>query len=317
MMLNYLLAIFVMLLLAHRFFSWFRSRRNLVIVLYGLASITICIELGLVLIVTMALFESINRTVGEASLLSTSPVFPPAISYLADKINSIYITFSIISFVTTWIATALLLRQYSLKLGKVRYWFVVGLPLLYFLFQFIAFILDTYVPFITGNTVYDSILVTLIFTLSKPVRQYLTISGFGLLILFIADQAITLISIPYPPFGLATISFLGLSSYMILVGIYSSAISLAEDTTLRKSIREFTLGQSRLLDSIGSAEMQQELERKAMELIKQNQDRMAEETGIQSSLSEEDMKQYLERVIREVKMQRTSDKKSETNNGNI
>jgi len=322
MMLSYILAIFMMLLLALRFFSWFRSRRNLVIVLYGLASVTICIELGLVLIVTMGLFESITRTVGGANLLGMSPVFPPTLSYLADKINSTYIIFSIISFVMTWIATALLLRQYSLKLGKVRYWSVVSLPLLYFLFQFIAFILNTSVPLLTGNSIYDSIVITLIFTLSKPVggilfgiafwtmakdipanktiRQYLIISGFGLVILFIADQAITLVAIPYPPFGLPTIAFLGLSSYMIIVGIFSSAISVAEDTNLRKSIRNFTLGQSRLLDSIGSAEVQQELERRVIELTKQNQDRMIEETGIQSSLSEEDMKKYLQQVIKEV-----------------
>jgi len=322
MMLSYILAIFMMLLLALRFFSWFRSRRNLVIVLYGLASVTICIELGLILIVTTALFESINRTVGGANLLSMSPVFPPAISYMADKINSAYIIFSVVSFVMTWIATALLLRQYSLKLRKLRYWSVVSLPLLYFLFQFIAFILNTYVPFLTGNSIFDSIVITLIFTLSKPIggilfgiafwtmakdipanktiRQYLIISGFGLLVLFIADQAVTLIAIPYPPFGLATISFLGLSSYMILVGIFSSAISVAEDTSLRKSIRNFTLGQSRLLDSIGFAEVQQELERRVMELTKQNQERMVEETGIKSSLSEEDMKQYLQQVIKEI-----------------
>src|SRR3989442_7658333 len=136
-----------------------------------------------------------------------------------------------------------------------------------------------------------SILVTLIFTLSKPVggilfgvafwtmakdvsankivREYLIIAGFGLLMLFISDQAITLISIPYPPFGLVTISFLGLSSYMILVGIFSSAISVAEDSTLRKSIRDFTIGQSRLLDSIGSAQMEQEIERKVLVFTKQ------------------------------------------------
>ena len=50
MMLSSILAIFMMLLLVHRFFSWLRSRRSLVIVLYGLASVTIGIELGLVLI---------------------------------------------------------------------------------------------------------------------------------------------------------------------------------------------------------------------------------------------------------------------------
>ena len=49
-------------------------------------------------------------------------------------------------------------------------------------------------------------------------------------------------------------------------------------------------------------------------MTKQNQDRMVVESGIQSSLTEEDMKEYLQQVISEVKKQKTSTDK--TNNGN-
>jgi hypothetical protein len=334
---SYILAISMMVLLTQRFFSWFRSKRNIVILLYGLASATIAIELGLTLVITNALFESINRTVAGAGLISMSPVYPASIASLMNSVNSFYIIFSIASFIMTWVATALLLRHYSLKLGKVRYWTVVSLPLLYFLFQFVAFTLNANLLLLSGNSIFFSILVTLIFTLSKPVggilfgvafwtmakdvsankvvREYLIIAGFGLLTLFISDQAITLIAIPYPPFGLVTISFLGLSSYMILVGIFSSAISVAEDSNLRKSIRDFTLGQSRLLDSIGSAQMEQEIERKVLVFTKQVQERMVEETGVEPSLTEDETKQYLEQVIREVKKQKASANKNHNGNG--
>lgn len=40
---------------------------------------------------------------------------------------------------------------------------------------------------------------------------------------------------------------------------------------------------------------------KVITFTKRNQDRMAEETGIQSSLSEDDVKEYLQQIIREVK----------------
>ncbi|MFZ0325701.1 MAG: hypothetical protein WBP64_03765 [Nitrososphaeraceae archaeon] len=53
---------------------------------------------------------------------------------------------------------------------------------------------------------------------------------------------------------------------------------------------------------------------KVITFTKRNQDRMAEETGIQSSLSEEDVKEYLQQIIREVNKQRTTTNK--TNNGN-
>jgi hypothetical protein len=52
---------------------------------------------------------------------------------------------------------------------------------------------------------------------------------------------------------------------------------------------------------------------KVITFTKRNQDRMAEETGIQSSLSEEDVKEYLQQIIREVNKRTTTNK---TNNGN-
>jgi hypothetical protein len=46
---------------------------------------------------------------------------------------------------------------------------------------------------------------------------------------------------------------------------------------------------------------EQEIEKRVLALTKQNQDRMAEETGIQPSLTDEDVKEYLDQVIEEVK----------------
>jgi hypothetical protein len=56
------------------------------------------------------------------------------------------------------------------------------------------------------------------------------------------------------------------------------------------------------------AQMEEEIQTKVIAFTKRNQDRMTEETGIQSSLTEEDMKEYLEQVIREVKEDRESKK---------
>jgi hypothetical protein len=146
------------------------------------------------------------------------------------------------------------------------------------------------------------------------VRQYMIIAAIGFVLLFVSDQAPVLVSAPYPPLGLASISFFGLASYLILIGIYSSAVSVSEDSKLRQTIRGLTTKESKLLDSIGTAQMEQEIEKRVLSLTKQNKDRLAEETGIQSSLTEEDMKQYLEEVISEVKMQKRTTGK--TNGGN-
>ena len=83
--------------------------------------------------------------------------------------------------------------------------------------------------------------------------------------IFASEQAIILVNKPYPPFGLPTISFLGLSSYLLLlIGIYSSAISVSEDSKLRQSIRNSALRETKLLDSIGMAQMEQEIQRRVI-----------------------------------------------------
>lgn len=131
------------------------------------------------------------------------------------------------------------------------------------------------------------------------------ISAYGMILLFSSNQASGLVLAPYPPFGLATVSFFGLASYLIFLGIYSSAISVPEDPSLRQTIRSIA-PESRLLDSIGTAQMEQEIQARVIAFTKRNQDKMVEETGIESSLTEEDVKEYLEEVILEVKERRNS-----------
>jgi hypothetical protein len=74
---------------------------------------------------------------------------------------------------------------------------------------------------------------------------------------------------------------------------------------LRKSIRRYAVDESKLLDSIGMAQMEAEIEKKVLTLAKRNQEKMAEESGVQSSLSEDDIKQYLGQVLQEVRKKKT------------
>jgi hypothetical protein len=51
--------------------------------------------------------------------------------------------------------------------------------------------------------------------------------------------------------------------------------------------------------------MEQELQKRVLTIAKKNSDNMIEETGVQPSLSEYDMKQYLEEVLKEIKVRKT------------
>ncbi len=60
-----------------------------------------------------------------------------------------------------------------------------------------------------------------------------------------------LVRLIYPAFGLVTLSFFGLESYLVLVGIYSTVMSVARDSELRKSIRKSAEDQAKLLSEMG------------------------------------------------------------------
>jgi hypothetical protein len=59
---------------------------------------------------------------------------------------------------------------------------------------------------------------------------------------------------------------------------------VSEDSKLRQWIRNFAL-ESRLLDSIETEQMEQEIQRRVLTVTRENQERMAEESGIQTSLT--------------------------------
>jgi len=313
---SYILAVALLGFLSQRCLSWFSSNHNPDVLAYSLAIMMISINaIFTVLYVTNELISKPSNIQPEIT-----PVAPYGSVY--DVFNSGYVITSIVSFILTWVATVLLLHNYSRKLGKAKYWILVSIPLVYFLSQFQPLFLDVFEPFHLSEPILFGVVYTLFFSATVPagailfgiafwsvarninrniVKQYMMISAYGMMLLFSSNQASGLVLVPYPPFGLVTVTFFGLASYLVLIGIYSSAISVAEDSELRRSIRSFAIKESKLLDSIGMAQMEQQIQNKVLEFTKLNQERLVEESGIQSSLSEEDMKLYLQQVIEEVK----------------
>jgi hypothetical protein len=249
-----------------------------------------------------------------------SPFF--SLGPATDVINYGYVISSVISFMLWWVATVSVLRSYSGKSGK-RYWFVLSIPLVYFLIQFQPLFQIIFSSFVASHPVLFSIGYTLVFTLSKPLggilfgisfwavarklssnnvaRNYMIISAYGLVLVFVSNQAAVLVSAPYPPFGLATTSFMGLSSYLLLVGIYCSAISVAEDSKLRKTILKLAVGETKFLHSIGTAQMEDELQRRVMKTVKEQHEVLIQQTGVEPSLNDAELKQYLSEIIQEIK----------------
>lgn len=317
------MAIIIMGMLSSKLLSWFRFNRNPVVFLYFLSAVSLTFNIVFTLIFVSPVL--ILRP-GEVfpSIGGEVPVFEP--TSVVGMINYLYIISSIISFVLTWIATGFLLRHYSKRLGNFKYWVLLGIPLVYFLSQFLSLFFNLLSNLLQLEPIFFGLLFTMIFSLTKPaggilfgiafrmigknisqsssLRDYLIISGYGFTLFFISNQGVILLATSYPPFGLITVSFVGLSSYLIMVGIYSSAISVSQDVKLRQYIREFVLSESKLLDSIGTAQMEQEIRRKVMTVAKLHEAEMVENTGVDSSLDESEVKDYLAVVLREIEKSR-------------
>lgn len=64
-----------------------------------------------------------------------------------------------------------------------------------------------------------------------------------------------------------------------------------QDVAIRHSIRKSVTEQPKLFDSIGTAQMEQELQSKVLTITKKLSDKMEEETGVEASMMAEDMKE--------------------------
>ena len=85
-----------------------------------------------------------------------------------------------------------------------------------------------------------------------------------------------------------------------LVGTYSAAISVSNDVMIRKAIRNSIEKESELIGEIGDAELDLELRAKVVSMMDKLSTRLKEETQVESSLTEEEIKNYTNRVIQEV-----------------
>ena len=80
-----------------------------------------------------------------------------------------YVLSRILAFILTWIATSLLMRHHSARLGQVKYWLIVWIPLGYFFSQFAPSLLNLFYEFRASDPVTFGIVYNLIFGLSKVV----------------------------------------------------------------------------------------------------------------------------------------------------
>ena len=311
------LAIAILTILAWLFFRWSRTNKNFIVLLYGLSSVAIITNMILLLLVSdLSLFHlpSIRTPQSDQNLPLPDP------NTAEGSIQWLQAMSAVVSFLLLWVSTAFLLHSYSQKMGKFKFWGIMILPLASFIIQFLVVI-----PYWATNPQENIIYVVLGQTLpglasgvlfaipywsmsrsmrTTAVSNYMVIAGIGIILFQFSTTAGVYLG-PYPSFGLYSVSLTGLSCFFMLVGIYSSAISAAQDSSLRKKIHNTSIHDSEMLGSIGAAEMEQTLLKKVSEVLKDNADQFYEETGVQPSMTDQEVKSYVHEAITKAKESRT------------
>src|SRR3989449_1461979 len=323
-------------IMSFKFLSWHRlNRRNIMILFYGLAAATIAIAITgdaytkrmLVKIVqektpagvasqSSFIYKTFKKYHGEVQYKVVNPytttlwVSPTLTNSLKNNLDLL----SALPYIFMWLAIATLLRQYyrSIRGGDnkfpFKFWIVLAIPLiLYLVGSNLIFSTPADTPYkfyyrsvYRAGTIGSSLLFALAFYVATrnltagKVKDYLSISAIGIIMVRIA-----LISALEPTYGVAAHSTVLLSSYLFVIGFYALGISISQDRSLRQAIRNSALEAG--MDVFGTPYMQQQIERRVLKVIKEQQETLAEQTGIGTSLSDEDIKKYLNEVLVEVR----------------
>ncbi|MGN6628633.1 MAG: hypothetical protein ACTHKJ_02035 [Candidatus Nitrosocosmicus sp.] len=325
----------ILIAISFKFFSWYKTNyKNYLMLLFGLLAVGMIISLVGDNINELLLTKTIVEKSSQGSVSKAyfpykqSKKFGGEIQYQIinpEKTTSIvnpdyYKSISrIISQLTSypqnifrWFSVVLLLYYYYYsKTEPIRFWILTATPLILFLIgSGYIFSLPPDSPYnfylrviYRAGNISDSLLFGLIFyfVLKKidveKIKDYLTIVAVDLIMFDLAFST----SAYQPTYGIAAHSLVLLCACFISIGWYSLALSIAQDKKLRQTIRTKVKDESKLLDSIGTAQMEQEAQTKVIKIVKQYEQNMKEESGIPSSMQEEDMRAYMEQVIEEVK----------------
>jgi hypothetical protein len=311
---GYGLWIVTLALLARAFFSWYRLSKNGMVLIFTLSMIAYVIN-GITGLAEYSDMLGQQKRVITSTDVAYFPEF--SVESLKSQLAVINTLVSSVAYILTWIGTVKMLFPYIKKLGKIKFWIIMGVAMIYYLSVFPLFVLGYFTP--SENA--DAMIIIIIFSLAgllsgiifgaafysvartlrkgSDLRNHMIVAAYGFVLFYIAGSA-SASQAAYPPYGVVSVSFIGLSCYLIYTGLYSSAVTVSQDTALRLSIKKSITDQAKFLHGMGSAHMEQELQSTVMKIAKKHSDVLTEKTGVESSMTENDIKEYMAMVMDEI-----------------
>jgi hypothetical protein len=312
---SYGLWIVTLALLTNAFISWYRlSSKNVMVLILALSMIAYVIN-GITGIATYFDMLTQQKPVVTSNDVAYFPEF--SIESVGSQVGTAYQIASTVAYILTWIGTVKMLYPYIKKLGKTKFWIIMGVAMVYYLISFPLFVLGYFTPSedvdamtnilifslagILSGIIFGTAFLSVAKTLRKDsvLRTHMIIAAYGFVLFYIAGSA-TAAQAAYPPYGIVSVSFTGLSCYLIYLGLYSSAVTVSQDTALRLSIRKSLTDQSKFLHSLGTAQMEQELQSTVLKIAKKHSDVLTDKTGVEASMTDSDIKEYMTMVLNEI-----------------
>ena len=308
-------------------FGWFRvSKGSYITLFYGIA-----FAFNLYLFLYLPVF-SIQSLVGkDQAITPESEVVYSTDSFLTQEGSFQEIFFDVFNYLSTGtfllfvVGSATMLHHYARKMGRLRFWVLLLLPLVYYIGNLVE-VIGLYVPETDDEIFYYYLYSSLravvgggllgfafwkisnALSPNTAVMSYLRLCACGFVLYSVATVG-TISAAPYPPYGVMSISILTLSLYIIILGLYSTAVSISQDIRLRQYIRNLTRENLGFLGNIGQAQMERQIQSKASDLehvVKEERLELEKKSGVKSSIQEQDIKQYLLEVLQEVDKHKSS-----------
>jgi hypothetical protein len=286
---SHIAALFFLIMLVLNLVNWIMTKRDKILTLY-----TISFALTAIAIMTSLIYATYVLS-HQPSNIRPSSFHRSLLDLPRGELNmyfgSALDVVSILSFISVWIASAVLMSTYSKRIGKIRYWVIISIPLIYFVFPFEKSVVDIFRSLAVSSPVLYGVLNVTIFSATKQIgalffslvflaaatlvtrsemQKYLLITAIGIAILYGAIEIDTLLFATYPPFGVVTVSFIPMGSYLVFSGIVLSARLVAHDKDLRSEFYKTAVSQLNLLKTIGVMEMEKELIRTYKSVKKQH-----------------------------------------------
>jgi hypothetical protein len=313
---SYSLSFFILFFLTYKFLRWFSIKKNYGMLFYSLAFGTIFLaslsKLGFTEFMMMLKPQIIfPMTIG-------SSIYIP-VGSIQGVLNDLFLILSILSFVFSWIASAIMLKEYSNKLGQLKYWIIVSIPLFFYIAQFFVLTNSQIIFQLTSNLTSLSITLTTIFIFSNliggllfgipfwtiaktidnsAIKTSMTIAGFGFVFIFLTNQAHGIVVTPYPPYGIITSLYFGLSSFLLMVGFYCSAIYMSENQDIRRLIKKDLLKYD-LLSQMSNRFIEDRTINYINQITKSTKHELFTNYN-ELFLKDEDIKHYVKSVINEI-----------------